>query len=71
MIPDSLGLDRVPVTGIESIFGRLNGKTPMKDIEDIELKAEMDEIMRSVESIMKKVEAVLPPRSQAPDPSEE
>jgi hypothetical protein len=43
----------------------------MKDIEDIELKAEMDEIMRSVESIMKKVEAVLPPRSQAPDPSEE
>jgi hypothetical protein len=33
----------------------------MKDIEDIELKAEMDEIMRSVETIMKKVEAVLPP----------
>ena len=43
----------------------------MKDIEDIELKAEMDEIMRSVESIMKKVEAVLPPRPQAPDPIEE
>jgi len=29
----------------------------MKDIEDIELKAEMDEIMRGVESIMRKVEA--------------
>jgi hypothetical protein len=71
MIPDSLGLDRMPAAGIESNFGRLNGESPMKDIEDIELKAEMDEIMRSVESIMKKVEAVLPPRSQAPDPSEE
>jgi hypothetical protein len=43
----------------------------MKDIEDIELKAEMDEIMRSVESIMKKVEAVLPSRPEAADPIEE
>ncbi len=43
----------------------------MKDIEDIELKAEMDEIMRSVESIMNKVEAVLPSRTEAPDPIEE
>jgi hypothetical protein len=43
----------------------------MKDIEDIELKAEMDEIMRSVESIMKKVEAVLPPHAEIPDPIEE
>jgi hypothetical protein len=44
----------------------------MKDIEDIELKAEMDEIMRSVETIMKKVEAVLPPPpSDASDPIDE
>lgn len=43
----------------------------MKDIEDIELKAEMDEIMRSVESIMKKVEAVLPPKPEASDPRDE
>jgi hypothetical protein len=31
----------------------------------------MDEIMRSVESIMKKVEAVLPPNPEASAPSEE
>ncbi|HWR92455.1 MAG TPA: hypothetical protein VN300_08505 [Desulfobacterales bacterium] len=43
----------------------------MKDIEDLELKAEMDEIMRSVETIMKNVEAVLPTRSENPDPIEE
>jgi len=43
----------------------------MKDIEDIELKAEMDEIMRSVESIMKKVEAVVPSPPEARDSIEE
>jgi hypothetical protein len=43
----------------------------MKDIEDLELKAEMDEIMRSVETIMKNVETVLPTRSENPDPIEE
>jgi hypothetical protein len=43
----------------------------MKDLEDIELKAEMDEIMRSVESIMKKVETVVPPKPEASDPIEE
>jgi len=43
----------------------------MKDLEDIELKTEMDEIMRSVESIMKKVEAVLPAKPDAPDRIEE
>jgi hypothetical protein len=43
----------------------------MKDIEDIELKAEIDEIMRSVESIMKKVEAVLPTSSETSDPTDE
>jgi hypothetical protein len=43
----------------------------MKNLEDIELKAEMDEIMRSVESIMKKVEAVLPPKPEASDSIED
>jgi hypothetical protein len=39
----------------------------MKDMEDVELKTEMDEIMRCVESIMKKVESVLPPTAEAHD----
>lgn len=43
----------------------------MKDLEDIELKTEMDEIMRSVESIMKKVEAVLPAKPETPKRIEE
>ena len=43
----------------------------MKDIEDIELKAEMDEIMRSVESVMKKVEAVLPAPPENSEPADE
>jgi len=43
----------------------------MKDIEDIELKAEMDEIMRGVESIMRKVEAALPAPSESSDPVDE
>jgi hypothetical protein len=43
----------------------------MKDIEDIELKLEMDEIMRSVETIMKKVETVLLTKPDATDRSEE
>jgi hypothetical protein len=34
----------------------------VKDLEDLDLKAEIDEIMRSVDSIMKKVEAALWPR---------
>lgn len=36
----------------------------MKDIEDLELKAEMEEIMRSVDSVMKKVEAILPSKKE-------
>ena len=32
----------------------------MTDVEDMKLKDEIDEIMQSVDSIMKKVEAVLP-----------
>ncbi len=39
----------------------------MKDLEDIELKTKMDEIMRSVESIMKEIEAVLPVKPEASD----
>ena len=39
----------------------------MKDLEDPDLKAEIDEIMRSVDSIMKKIEAVMPPK---PEPVE-
>jgi len=37
----------------------------MKDIEDIELKSEIDEIMRSVETIMKRIESALPPKPTA------
>jgi hypothetical protein len=36
----------------------------MKDLEDLDLRAEIDEIMRSVDTIMKKVEAVLPPKPE-------
>jgi hypothetical protein len=39
----------------------------MKDLEDLDLKAEIDEIMRSVDNIMKKIEAVMPPK---PEPVE-
>jgi hypothetical protein len=37
----------------------------MKDLEDIELKSEIDEIMRSVETIMKRIESALPPKPAA------
>jgi hypothetical protein len=43
----------------------------MKDLEDIELKTKIDEIMRSVETIMKKVESVLPPKQEAQHSIEE
>jgi hypothetical protein len=43
----------------------------MKDIEDIELKSEIDQIMRSVETIMKKIESALPPKPSAPGGAEE
>jgi hypothetical protein len=43
----------------------------MKDVEDIELKLEMDEIMRSVETIMKRVETVLLPKPETADRTEE
>ena len=43
----------------------------MKDFEDMDLKSEMDEIMRSVETIMKKVETVLMPKPEATERTEE
>lgn len=43
----------------------------MKDLEDFELKAEIDEIMRSVDGIMKKVEAALPPKPTSNEGAEE
>ena len=41
----------------------------MTDAEDLKLKAEIDEIMKSVDNIMQKVETVIPAKpeeSQAP-----
>ena len=41
----------------------------MTDAEDLKLKAEIDEIMKSVDNIMQKVERVIPAKqeeSQAP-----
>jgi len=41
----------------------------MTDVEDLKLKAEIDDIMKSVENIMQKVETVIPAKqedSQAP-----
>jgi len=35
-------------------------------MDDVELKKEMDEIMRSVESVMKRIEAVLPSQKENP-----
>jgi len=43
----------------------------MKDLEDIELKKEMDEIMRSVESVLKKIEAALPAKPEISERIEE
>jgi len=37
----------------------------MKDLEDIELKSEIDEIMRGVEAVMKRIESALPPKPAA------
>ena len=41
----------------------------MKDVEDLKLKAEIDEIMNSVDNIMQNVDTVIPSQqedSQAP-----
>ena len=36
----------------------------MKDREDLKLKAELDEIMKSVDIIMKRVETVMPSKDE-------
>lgn len=43
----------------------------MTDVEDLKLKAEIDEIMKSVDNIMQKVELVIPAKpEEAQAPSE-
>ncbi len=36
----------------------------MTDVEDLKLKAEIDEIMQSVDNIMQKVETVIPVKQE-------
>ena len=36
----------------------------MTDRDDLQLKAEIDEIMKNVDNIMNKVETVLPPKQE-------
>jgi hypothetical protein len=36
----------------------------MRDAEDLKLKDEIEEIMKSVENIMKKVESILPAKQE-------
>ena len=43
----------------------------MIDIDDLQLKMEIDEIMKSVDSIMKKVEIVLPRKEEEANPQNE
>ena len=43
----------------------------MKDREDLKLKAELDEIMKSVDIIMKKVETVMPAKEEDTQPDSE
>ena len=40
----------------------------MTDPEELQLKAEIDEIMKSVDTIMTKVETVLPKKEEEPHP---
>ena len=40
----------------------------MKNREDLKLKAELDEIMKSVDIIMKKVETVMPAKEKESQP---
>ena len=40
----------------------------MKDKEDLKLKAELDEIMKGVDIIMKKVETVMPSKEEENQP---
>jgi hypothetical protein len=43
----------------------------MKDREDLKLKAELDEIMKGVDIIMKKVETVMPTKEEEGRPENE
>ena len=43
----------------------------MKDREDIKLKDELDEIMKGVDVIMKKVETVMPSKEDETQPENE
>jgi hypothetical protein len=43
----------------------------MKDREDLKLKAELEEIMKSVDNIMKKVETVMPAKEEDVQPQSE
>jgi hypothetical protein len=43
----------------------------MKDREDLKLKAELEEIMKSVYNIMKKVETVMPTKAEDGQPHSE
>ena len=43
----------------------------MQDKEDLKLKAELDEIMKSVDIIMKKVETVIPAKPEETQPDSE
>jgi hypothetical protein len=36
----------------------------MRDVEDLKLKAEIDEIMKNVDHIMQKVETVIPTKTE-------
>ena len=43
----------------------------MKDREDLKLKVELDEIMKNVDIIMKKVETVIPAKAEEAQPENE
>ena len=43
----------------------------MKDREDLKLKVELDEIMKGVDIIMKKVETVMPAKEEETPPANE
>jgi hypothetical protein len=43
----------------------------MKDREDLKLKVELDEIMKGVDVIMKKVETVMPSKEDETQPENE
>jgi hypothetical protein len=40
----------------------------MTDRDDVQLKAEIDEIMKNVDNIMTKIETVLPPKQEESRP---